>query len=616
VAWGLFILFVLAYAIGMSVETVLRYETFKATAFDLGNMDQVLWNTIHGRLFQFTNQAADWYGPPIRLAVHVEPIILPLSLLYVFHADARILLVFQSLALATGALPIFLLTRKYIPAWPLVALMMVLAYFLSPALLGLNIFDFHPVSLATPLLLYAVLALDYKRYGWFVLACILAASCKEDIPLYIAILGIIVILKYKLPRLGGALIVGGILWSAIAFGVVIPHFYPGAQHNNFWYRYESLGSSPGEAIINIILHPWLLFTTFITLDRFYYVASILRSSGFLALLAPEWLLVSLPGLAENLLSTDSLTYSGVYQYNAAIIPFVMIAAIHGTRRFLIIWRGWRGEKRDASVAQSQVEDGWMVQALAKKEFSPGWLAGSFRASAAIVTTSVVTIRKLVMTGLYWVQHRRGYQRLSGFVKKQIYTVAELGNRQWQRFSERMIPVARGASVSRLQWVMCFWFIGMIVLNYMVETPALNGFWTDHLPGSHEQHVEQLLAKIPPDASVSAGSNLNPHLSERQHLAVFPEFKDTSDTTSYIAQYIILDLNDVFPQDSITTDNLINYLLHSGQYVEITRAEGVILLVRRSTVRASHVIIVEDSRDALRHAYVNFIRLHGGEQDAQ
>ncbi len=598
VAWSLFILFMVAYAIGMSIETVLRYETFKATAFDLGNLDQVLWNTIHGRLFQFTNQAADWYGPPTRLAVHVEPIILPLSLLYVFHADPRILLVFQSLALATGALPIFLLTRKYIPAWPLIAPTMVLAYFLAPALLGLNIFDFHPVSLATPFLLYAVLALDYKRYGWFVLACILAASCKEDIPLYLAILGILVIWKYKLPRLGSVLIVGGILWSALAFGFVIPHFYPGAQHNNFWYRYEALGSSPGQAIINIILHPWLLFTTFITLDRFYYVASILRSTGFLALLAPEWLLVSLPGLAENVLSTDSLTFSGVYHYNAAIIPFVMIAAIHGTQRFLAIWRGWRGEKPDESaMPPSQVEeyDGRVTRAFGRKIF----FGCGLRMTIAVITASMVAIKKCVVTVLSWVKQRRRYQRWVSFFKKQGQKAMHVSTGQWQRFSERMIPVAKGASVARLQWVACLWFVGMIVLNYMVEAPALNGFWVDHFPGSHEQRVEQLLAKIPSTASVSAGSNLNPHLSERQHLAVFPEFKDTSDTTTYIAQYIILDLNDVFPQDSITTDNLINYLLHSGQYVEIGRAEGVILLVRRSTATASHGIIVEDSQNALR-----------------
>src|SRR3989442_5432303 len=158
-AWGLLILFMVAYALVMCYQAILRYETFKAGAFDLGNMDQVLWNTIHGRFFQFTNQAIDWYGPPTRLAIHFEPIILPFSLLYVFHADPRILLVFQTLALTSGALPVFLLTRRYLREWPILAALMATAYLLSPALLGVNIFDFHPVALATPLLLYAILAL-------------------------------------------------------------------------------------------------------------------------------------------------------------------------------------------------------------------------------------------------------------------------------------------------------------------------------------------------------------------------------------------------------------------------------------------------------------------------
>src|SRR5260221_8314377 len=166
IAWGLLILIMVVYTLDMSHQAILRYDTFKATAFDLGNMDQVLWNTIHGRLFQFTNQAIDWYGPPPRLAIHFEPIILPLSLLYLFHADPRILLVFQTLVLVAGAVPVFLLTRKYLRDWPLLAAFMVGAYLLSPALLGLNIFDFHPVALATPLLLYALLALEYKRYIW------------------------------------------------------------------------------------------------------------------------------------------------------------------------------------------------------------------------------------------------------------------------------------------------------------------------------------------------------------------------------------------------------------------------------------------------------------------
>src|SRR5258708_11003452 len=238
IAWGLLILVIVLYAVEMSHQVVLRYDTFKATAFDLGNMDQVLWNTIHGRLFQFTNQAIDWYGPPTRLAVHFEPIILPLSLLYVFHADPRILLVFQTLALVSGALPVFLLTRKYLPDLPILPALLATAYLLSPPLLRLNIFDFHPLALATPLLLYAVLALTYKRYVWFLVACVLAAACKEDVPMTIALFGILVVWKYKLPRLGIVLIVGGILWGLLAFQLITLHFYHPLQPNDSWYRYE------------------------------------------------------------------------------------------------------------------------------------------------------------------------------------------------------------------------------------------------------------------------------------------------------------------------------------------------------------------------------------------
>src|SRR5438046_9117796 len=85
-AWWLFLVVVGVYALEMSHQTVLRYDTFKATAFELSNMDQVLWNTFHARLLQFTNQAIDWYRAPTSLAIHVEPILLPLRLLYAFQA--------------------------------------------------------------------------------------------------------------------------------------------------------------------------------------------------------------------------------------------------------------------------------------------------------------------------------------------------------------------------------------------------------------------------------------------------------------------------------------------------------------------------------------------------
>jgi len=554
IAWGLLILVIVLYAVEMSHQVVLRYDTFKATAFDLGNMDQVLWNTIHGRLFQFTNQAIDWYGPPTRLAFHFEPIILPLSLLYVFHADPRILLVFQTLALTSGALPVFLLTRRYLREWPILAALMATAYLLSPALLGVNIFDFHPVALATPLLLYAVLALTYKRYVWFLIACVLAAACKEDVPLTIAVLGILVIWKYKLPRLGITLMIGGVLWSFLAFKVIMPHFYPGVQANNFWYRYEALGSSPGAAIANTLVHPWIFFTTFFTLDRLYYMAGLVRSVGFLPLLAPGWLLPILPGLAINLLSIDPLLYTGVYQYNATIIPFIMIAAIHGTRRLIQAWQGWQHEELPDVVNES------------------GGLDAADGDANRIVGAGLAPALHLVLVQaghlIAWLQPR--ILRL---------TLPKWRNEQWRRFSERMAPIAKNVSVFRLQWIVFAWITVMIGLNFWLAVPQLSTFWADHDPGSREKHIQQLLALIPPDASVSAGANLNPHLSERQLLAVFPSVCIDS-ACNHTVEYVIVDLNSLTVENRAQAASVLNAL--SRQFRVVARAEGVVLLIRRST----------------------------------
>ena len=116
--------------------------------------------------------------------------------------------------------------------------------------------------------------------------------------------------------------------------VIEPHFYTGIQVNTFWYRYQALGSSPSAAIVNILFHPWVLITTFVSFDRIYYLLNIFRGTGFLALLAPEWLLPALPDFALNLFSGDKLLYTGIYQYNAPIIPFVMMCFDHwpATRR--------------------------------------------------------------------------------------------------------------------------------------------------------------------------------------------------------------------------------------------------------------------------------------------
>jgi len=43
------------YVVFFSFVTVLKHEAFETTAFDLGNMDQAVWNSLRGRFLPFTN---------------------------------------------------------------------------------------------------------------------------------------------------------------------------------------------------------------------------------------------------------------------------------------------------------------------------------------------------------------------------------------------------------------------------------------------------------------------------------------------------------------------------------------------------------------------------------
>ncbi|MBX5452106.1 MAG: hypothetical protein IRZ24_18730, partial [Thermogemmatispora sp.] len=51
---------------------------------------------------------------------------------------------------------------------------------------------------------------------------------------------------------------------------------------------------------------------------------------------------------------------------------------------------------------------------------------------------------------------------------------------------------------------------------------------------------------------------------------------------YTVDYIIVDLNAVFPEDRASTIEILNRLTASGQFRLIARAEGVVLLKRNSS----------------------------------
>ncbi len=166
------------------------------------------------------------------------------------------LLVVQATALALGALPVYLLARKHVGS-DRAGLGFALAYLLLPSVQWLTLNEFHPVALATPLLLFAFWFLDEDRLLPFASFALLACACKEEIPLVVAGFGLWYALARRRRLAGGVVIATGLLWAGLAIGVVIPHFNHGAS-SSFYSRYSEVGGSPRGVLETAVTHPWTL----------------------------------------------------------------------------------------------------------------------------------------------------------------------------------------------------------------------------------------------------------------------------------------------------------------------------------------------------------------------
>jgi uncharacterized membrane protein len=316
-----------AYATGFAALSSLRHEAFITGRFDLGNMVQAVWSTAHGHPLRMT----DLHGEQIsRLAAHVDPILVLFTPLWWVWPSPHLLLAVQAAAIALGAIPVYLLGRKHLGS-PRSGLGFALAYLLYPATGWLTLNEFHPVALATPLLLTAFWFLDEDRFVPFALCSIAAAACKEEIALVVAGYGIWYAVARRRWAVGATIAALAGLWAAVAIGVVIPHYNAGAE-SDFYGRYSEVGGSAGGILKTAYTHPLRIVEAAFGTRDLHYLLDLVAPLAALCLLSPLVLVAALPELAINLLSSTTTQTSIHFHYTAGLIPTLVIAAVFGAKR--------------------------------------------------------------------------------------------------------------------------------------------------------------------------------------------------------------------------------------------------------------------------------------------
>jgi len=508
VTTGLVALLACLYAGYFIIYLTSRQAAFLTHAEDLGIMDQAIWTTLHGNMLHMTicNIVGDTNcyslnGIP-RFAIHFEPVLFIVSLFYIPWPNPDTLLVLQSIVVATGAFPAFWLARLRLRnEWASAGIAVL--YLLYPAQQYAQVNDFHAVTFTASFLLFTLYFMYTRRTLWLFVFAILSMACKEEIPLVIIMFGLWSILFQHRWRSGLALTLLAGVWTVFSLSI-IPHIFSPLGHPLLTTRFAGLNQGYLHYVLHLMAHPTTTVKQYILEpSHLYYLRVLLTPAGYLPLLAPWVLILAVPSMALNLLSSDPNMYSGMFQYNAEIVPVLIFSTIEAI--VLIIW-----------LAQ------WCMNWL--------WKQRSASENAETAASEAFTARNRYVNR--WLH--AGLLALLLFYSLFSVVKADTNN---------------------------------------ANMPFGQGFVWPQVT-AHTALAQHFIDMIPANASVSAQSDLVPHISHRNSIYLFPYGDQNAD-------YIFLDVTgNIYPSfNEFDFIGRVKQVLLSGNYGVLAAQDGYLLLKR-------------------------------------
>jgi len=357
-----FFLILIVYSLGFLAVNIkinlFSYNNFDFGKFDLGNMSQMVWNTLHGRFLYLT----DYFGTnmPRWGMSHVDPILILFVPIFFFF-QSPLTLVFSQLVLVTATSYLLFKLAELKLKSSLVAFLVGLSYLFYPAVGFLaSRTGFHGITSAIFFFVAAfyVFELMCERKSFtkkglvlFWVLLIITMSGKEQIPAYTFFFGLFIWLYRGRKKLG--LWISGVsfVWLITAFFVIIPAFahyrvvgYKAFADslnidqdyssdvtgpNYFLSRYGEFGDTYAEVMFNMVIHPTKVARVFFGGDKVKNFKETLLPVAFLPFVHPATFIMALPDFLINYLTTaGGIGTSEIYNHRVSmIVPVVFISVI-------------------------------------------------------------------------------------------------------------------------------------------------------------------------------------------------------------------------------------------------------------------------------------------------
>lgn len=307
-----------------------NYRALGTRTIDLGLYDNLFWHTAHG----------DWLGSSYLKgghhgSAHFDPILVLLSPLYRLRPAADTLLVLQVAWVGSTVVPVYLFARDELdsPRCGVAFAAMVAAH---PAVQGAALYEFHSLTLATPLLVWLLYFLQREQYRRYALVLGLTLLCREDLALLVGFVGAYAVLRggRKSFRAGWMTALAGLVYFTVVkrrFMDSPDLFNTGQGSYGFSYYYADLipsGNGVAGMATSLLTNPAFVLKTVLAAPKVEYVAILLLPLAGLPLLARTARVTLAYGLAFCLLASKPAVYSIGFQYSCVLLPLAFpVAAI-------------------------------------------------------------------------------------------------------------------------------------------------------------------------------------------------------------------------------------------------------------------------------------------------
>lgn len=319
----IFIAMAAGYLAVVGGTLVFRYLTYSSPAYDFGIWTQMFYYMKTAFLPLTTVERSELLS---HFAIHFSPIYYLYLPVYAIFPYAVTLQVLQAVTVISGIVPLWLICRRWgfdrkaRVVWGLI-------YTLYPALAKSCYFDLHENCFLVPLLLWLFWTLETER-GWaMVLFTVLTLAVKEDAAVYVACIGLFVLLEKKNFKKGLVLTIAAVVWF-----LTVQYFMKKYGLGVMSGRYDNFMSNDGslvDVVKNFVMNPAYAVSQCFSAEKIKLILILMLPVGFLPVMTKKIAryVLFLPIILINFASNYGYQATIDYQYTFGTSAILIYLAV-------------------------------------------------------------------------------------------------------------------------------------------------------------------------------------------------------------------------------------------------------------------------------------------------